>query len=121
VTDGFFNGVTSTGTARLLSAASSDNATSALQRPCVIKGIQGYNAKASGVYLKIYDETTVPTSSDTPRKTLYLPATSAFSFDFSYGVELANGLGYRLTTGSADNDTGVLIAGDVLGLNIDYS
>ena len=105
-------------TARLLSAAASDNATLVKSTSGTVKRIAGYNAKASAVYLKLYDKSSAPTSADTPRKTYYLPASTAFALDMDdfYG----SGIGYRITTGSADNDTGVLVAGDILGLNIDY-
>lgn len=105
-------------TARLLSAAASDNAALVLAGNITLSRITGYNASASGRYLKLYDKSTAPASTDTPRKTYYLPATSAFALDLNdYFIA---GLGYRLTTGSADNDTGALTSGDILGLNLDY-
>lgn len=118
--DSVFKGEDADGCYRLLSAAASDNAANAVSRPCSIKGIQGYNAKASAVYLKLYDETASPASTDTPKKTIYLPASAAFSLDFSAGVDFAVGLGIRLTGGVADNDATSLSAGDILALNIDY-
>lgn len=118
--DSVFKGEDADGVVRLLSAAASDNATAAVSRPCSVKGIQGYNAKAANVFLKLYDETTVPVSTDTPKKTICLPASSAFSLDFAAGVDFATGLGFRLTGGVADNDATALVAGDILALNIDY-
>jgi hypothetical protein len=105
---------------RLLSAAATDNATQAVSRPCAMKGIQGYNAKSSAVYLKLYDETATPVSTDTPVKTIYLPGLSAFALDFSEGFVFANALGFRLTGAVSDNDATALVAGDILALNIDY-
>lgn len=107
-------------TARLLSAAAGDNSAVAVARPCALKGIQGHNAATTARFLKLYDQKAAPASSDTPVKTIYLPAETTFALDFVAGYEFENGLGYRLTTGSADNDTGALIAGDILSLNIDY-
>jgi hypothetical protein len=105
-------------TARLLSAAASDNAALVLAGNVTLRRITGYNARSSAVYLKLYDKATAPASTDTPRKTIYLPATSAFALDQNdYFIA---GFGYRLTTGSADNDTGALTSGDILGLNLDY-
>lgn len=118
--DSVFKGEDADGVIRLLSALATDNATAAVSRPCALKGIQGYNAKTTPVYLKLYDETTVPVSTDTPKKTIYLPATSAFAIDFPAGVDFANGLGFRLTAGVADNDATALVAGDILALNLDY-
>ena len=83
-----------------------------------LRGITGYNAKAAGVYLKLYDKATAPTSADTPEKSIYLPATTAFAFQFDYAFDA--GLGYRLTTDVADGGATALLAADVLGLNIEY-
>lgn len=105
-------------TARLLSAAASVNATLVESSECVVKRVTGYNAAATAVYLKLYDKASAPTASDTPRKTLYLPAETAFVLDMD--DVFGNGLGYRLTTDNADGGTTALSAGDILGLNIDY-
>lgn len=108
----------STHTNRLLSAAASVNATVVKAANGTLKRITGHNARTSAVYLKLYNQTSAPASTDTPRKTYYLPASTAFVFDLD--DYFSQGIGYRLTTGSADNDTGALSAGDVLGLNVDY-
>lgn len=115
-----FDGLAETSCYRLLSAAASDNATAAISRPCAVKTIHGYNAKGANIFLKLYDETTSPVSTDTPVKTVCIPATTAFLLAFDAGFVFKTGLGFRITTGVADNDTGVLIAADVLALNIDY-
>jgi hypothetical protein len=106
-------------TARLLSAAGSDNATLVLARRVLVRTIIGYNAAAAARYLKIYDKATAPASTDTPILTFYLPASTAFAFDLVH--ETAVGLGYRLVTGSADNDANAVTAADILGLNIMYT
>lgn len=108
-------------TARLLSAAGSVNATLVKANAVTLFHIQGYNARGSAVYLKLYNKATAPDETDTPVKTLYLPTAAAFIFDFDQGYEFTTGLGYRLTTGGADNDTGALTAADILALNLDYS
>ena len=105
---------------RMLAAAASDNATNAVNRPCALKGIQGYNAKAANVFIKLYDETSTPVSTDTPVKTICVPASTAFSFEFSEGFVFATGLGYRMTAAVADNDATALVANDILAFNIDY-
>ena len=106
-------------TARLLSAAGTTNATLVSATGVTIKRITGFNARASAVYLKLYDKATAPTvGTDTPRKTLYIPASLAFSFEMDdfFGT----GLGYGMTTAGADNSTAALTAADILALNIDY-
>lgn len=105
---------------RLLSSAASDNATNIHNSMHQLTNIVGYNARASAVYLKLYDkgDQTAPASTDTPFMTIYLPASTGFALDFVDGVKFDKGLGIRLTTGSADSDTGAVASGDILGLNI---
>jgi hypothetical protein len=107
-------------TARLLSAANSDNATVVKAAKGKIYIITGWNA-ATVSYLKLYDKATAPASTDTPRHTEYLAASQKFQLNFPNGLQFASGIGYRLVTGSADNDTGAVAAAAVLGLNIDYN
>ena len=116
-----FDGETGSGCFRLLSSAASDNAANAVSRPCALQTIHCMIARASTVYLKLYDETTVPTSSDTPVKTIAMQASQNFLLDLGSGFLFKNGIGIRMTTGVADADTGVLVAGDVLALNLDYA
>jgi hypothetical protein len=79
----------------------------------------GHNAKAAAVYLKLYDKATAPTvGTDTPRKTIHIPASSSFNFELN--DYFSKGIGYALTGAAADADTTALLAGDILALNIDY-
>lgn len=111
-----------TSTSRIVSAAGTTNATLAKASAGKIYAIQGYNAAASVRYLKIYDKPALPTvGSDTPVKTLSLPAGVGFAFDFPLGYLCGTGIAYALTTGSADTDTGALTSGDVVGLNVDFA
>ena len=106
-------------TYRLLSAAASTNGANIKSSPGTVLRVSGYNAKVSAVYLKMYDKSTAPTvGTDTPRKTRYIPASSAFDFqmDDYYG----QGVGIALTGAGADSDTTALAAGDILALNVDY-
>ena len=109
-------------TARLLSAAASDNATQVNALPCELKGVQGVNKAAYDVFLKLYAGTgAAPVVGDVPRKTLCLPAGGAFALDFAAGIFFRSGLSYRVTKLVADADATALVAGDVVGLNIDYA
>lgn len=106
---------------RILSAAASTNATSAKSSAGFLYLVSGYNAAATARYLKIYNKASAPTvGTDTPRMTIYLPATAAFAIDIPR-LYLETGIAYALTTGSADNDTGALTAADVLALNVVYA
>lgn len=104
---------------RLILSAATTNSTNVKSATGGLKAIQGYNAKAAPVFLKLYDKATSPTvGTDIPVKTIYLPATGAFALDFAF--KFVNGIGYALTLGAADTDTTALVAGDILCLNIDY-
>ncbi len=108
---------------RLISAAATTNAT-------VVKGsagrlykIRGYNAAAAVRYLKLYNKATAPTvGTDTPVATIALAPSAVFDLDMSdIGQYFATGIGFALTTGSADADTGALTAADVVGMAVWYA
>jgi hypothetical protein len=113
-----YSAAPSTRSLRLLSSAATDNATVGADGPYCAKNIIGMNNRTSKVFLKLYDKLTAPASTDTPLVTFDLPASSAFAIDLGDGLVFNKGLGYRLTTGSADNDTGAVASGDITGLNI---
>lgn len=106
-------------TGRLLSAAASTNATSVKAAAGTVRHIGGRNAAAASRYLKLYDKASAPTvGTDTPRKTIHLPASSDFVLDME--TYFGTGIAYALTTAAADNDTGALTAGDVVCFYVDY-
>ena len=109
---------TSQGITRIVSAAASVNATDVVGGPNVLTRVTGYNAASAVRYLKFYDKL-AGGSTDTPKMTIAIPATTAFNIELD--VEFNVAISLRLTTGSADNDTGTLTAGDILGLNVGYS
>jgi hypothetical protein len=110
-------------TARLLSASgSSGEAANVKATAGRIFAIQGANVASAARYLKLYNSATAPTAgAGTPTKTLYLPPSSAFAFDWPLGLTFSSGIGYTLVTGSADNSSTSVTAADILGLNIDYA
>lgn len=111
-----------TSTARLLTAAASTNGTNVKASIGRLYSIQGWNAATSLRYLKLYNKATAPTvGTDTPVKTIALPPSAGFVFDWPPGYSFALGIGFGLTTGVADADVGAVTAGDILGLNLDYT
>lgn len=107
---------------RLLSAAASVNNTLVKASAGEIYNIYGHNANAAARYLKIYDKATAPVAgSDTPDATFYLAPQASFRFEFPRGYYFATGIGFALTTGVADTDTGALTAGDILAQIITFS
>lgn len=109
------------GASRIPSAAASVNATSAKASAGDLHLVNGYNAKASVVYIKFYDKATAPTvGTDAPVLTLACPASSPFSFDL-HGFYFSTGIAYGLTTDAPDAGATALLAGDVLGLTVTYA
>lgn len=101
-------------------SAASDNATNVEAKSTTVKNIIGYNAKASIIYVKLYQKATAPTSADTPKAVYAIPASGPFELDLGDGLFFSGGLGLRIVTGSADNDATAIAANDVVGLNISY-
>jgi hypothetical protein len=109
-------------TLRLPSAAGSTNATAGAIGACRLFNIQGMNAATTTRYLKLYDLARAPVvGTDAPAKTLALPPSSSFAFDWANPYQFKRGLSFALTTGAADSDTAALTSADVVGLNIDYA
>lgn len=75
-------------------------------------------------YLKIYSKATAPTvGTDVPLMTIPVPANTqgaGVAIPFSMGVNFPLGIGIAITSGSADNDTGAVGAGDVI-VNLTYA
>jgi hypothetical protein len=106
-------------TARLVSSAATTNATSVKATNGTMTRIVGYNAASTARYLKLYDKSSAPTvGTDTPRKTIYLPASSAFALDMD--DYFGQGIAYAITANAADSDTTAGSSGDIVSLNIDY-
>lgn len=114
--------MTAQNTHRLVSSLATDNATLVSPHAKVLYGVDCFNASllVAG-YLKIYDQATAPTSANTPKRTIYLPANARTHMSWPHGIAIANGLGYRLSSQAADSDVGVLAAGSVLALSLDYT
>lgn len=105
---------------RLLSAAATLNPTLLKNSPGLVFKIFGRNNAAAIRYLKLYNKATAPVvGTDAPVMTICLAAGAPFDIDLGeYGHLFTAGIGYGLTTGVADNDTGVLTLGDILAMNI---
>jgi len=109
---------------RIASAAASVNATSAKGAAGNVFKIFGNNAKASVIYLKVYNKATAPTvGTDVPVLTIPIAASGRFDIDIGgdSGFYLGTGIAYGFTTDAADNGTTALLAGDILGFTLTYS
>lgn len=74
-------------------------------------------------YLKFYNKATAPTvGTDVPALTIPIPANTqgaGLAISLKDSVEFDLGIGIAITSGSADNDTGAIGAGDVI-VNLIY-
>lgn len=106
--------------ARLVSAAATTNATLVKATVGRLYGIRCYNAAITVRYLKLYNKATAPVpGTDTPVLTFALKPSDQFDLSFdAVGFSFPLGIGFALTTGSADADTGALTAADIVGLNV---
>lgn len=110
-------------TARLLSAAgTSGDATNVKASAGRLYSIQGANVRTSALYMKLYNSATAPTAgAGTPVKTLYLPASSAFVFDWPLGLTFSAGIGFTIVTTGPDAGATSCTAADIVALNLDYA
>ncbi len=120
-----FPGTISTGglsSYHLISAANT-NATNVKASAGQVFNIICSNINASPRYLHIYDKATTPSvGTDVPIWTLLIPgATSGGGLNASLpaGLQFSSGIGFGLSTGAADNDSGSVAAGD-LTVNLGY-
>lgn len=103
---------------RVLSAATT-NATSAKGSAGQVYGWVITNTNAAVCYVKLYNKATAPTvGTDTPVMTLAVPGNAAgagmIAAEFTSGIAFGTGIGFAITTGAADSDTGAVAANEVL-------
>lgn len=80
------------------------------------------NINATPVYVRLYDQTASPATTDTPVWAFTVPGNTAGAGaieTFPDGLVFATGIGWRVTASIADNDNTVLASNTVLG-NIAY-
>lgn len=75
-------------------------------------------------YLKLYNKATAPNvGTDVPLMTIPIPANTqgaGIAIPFSMGVNFPLGIGIAVTSGLADNNTGAVLANDVV-VNLTYA
>ena len=98
-----------------LNSAASTNATVVKSSAGTLFGINVSNINAAARFLKLYNKATAPTvGTDAPFLTIPVPAGSCQAVGFgSRGIRFATGIGFALTTGAADSDTGAVAANEL--------
>lgn len=100
------------------------NATLVFGKQSFMRALFASNTTATIYYLKIYDKATQPVcGTDTPKWTIPLPPAATGSAngvpaDLGSGLTFANGIGFCITGGIADNDTTAAAAGIVIDLGV---
>lgn len=96
----------------LISAASTNDTLVGTAAARAIGLITATNINAAARFLKIYNKATAPTSSDTPVMTILLKPGETTVIAGDNSLRLSLGIGIRLTTGIAVNDTGAVSAAE---------
>lgn len=100
---------------KLISAAST-NAAFLKASAARLYGYQFHNTGAAVRYVKFYNKATAPVpGTDTPFLTVPVPAGQVVDAALPYPISFATGLGIATTTGSADNDSAAVGAGELVG------
>jgi hypothetical protein len=106
-----------------LSAASTNSTLVTGRRSLLINGVV-INTTGTLYYLKLYNKATAPVcGTDVPVWTVPIPfgASSAgggFTLPLGSGLSFTTGMGFCITSGIADNDTGVAATGIVVNLGV---
>ena len=105
-------------------SAANTNSTLALGRPTILNDILTVNTTTTIYYLKFYNKVTAPTcGTDTPVWTVPVPygasnSGGGVSHSSPAGLLFPLGLGFCLTSGIADNDTGAAATGVTINLGL---
>jgi hypothetical protein len=81
--------------------------------PCILDNYFISNVAATARFVKIYDKATAAAETDTPVKTICIPATASANVA-GLGWKFMNGCSVRCTNLVADNDTTAPTANDVV-------
>ncbi len=113
------NGVHGYSSTRLISLAST-NATVVKASAGALHGFEVTNINAAFRWFKIYNKATAPTvGTDSPLRTIGLPPNQTVIVNYNAGLSCSAGIGFALTTGIADTDTGAVAANEI-AVNIIY-
>lgn len=100
-------------------SSSGTNSTNVKNAAGMLYGLSISNSNAAARFFKLYDKATAPTvGTDTPKRTIQIPANATVITAFPVGLAFTSGIGYGCTTGIADTDTGSV--GTDISIDLDY-
>lgn len=99
-------------------SGASTNFTNVKGSACQLYGCDLSNTSASAIYVKFYDKATAPATTDTPKRTIQVPANGTVLRVFPKGLHFANGLGWAATGAVADNDNTAIAANCVIDFDL---
>jgi hypothetical protein len=73
------------------------------------------NTNAAWRYVKLHNQTTTPTAGSGVVRTIAIPPNGVSNFSLEGGIAFSTGIALTTVTGSADADTTVVGAGDIIG------
>ena len=76
------------------------------------------NTSASAIYVKFYDKATTPATTDTPIRTIQVPANTDVLRVYPKGLKFANGFGWAATGAVANNDNTAIAANCVVDFDL---
>ena len=101
-------------------SAASTNSTNVKGSAGQIYGLSISNTNAAARFFKLYDKATAPTvGTDTPKRTIQIPANATVICAFPVGLSFASGIGFGATGAIADSDATAIGAND-LSMDLDY-
>lgn len=93
--------------------------------PGQLYAVTAFSVDETPVYIRLYNKATAPLTTDTPVYRLMIPGSnsgigSGFMKEWPLGLDVFTaGIGYRITTGIADDDDAVVSANEVI-VNFEY-
>lgn len=103
-----------------LVSAASNNATNIKNSAGQVYGYEIYNTNAAVRFVKLYNKSSAPNpASDSPFRTIAVPAGGRAHFHSTTGLALGNGISLATVTGISDTDNTSVGAGDLV-IDIDW-
>lgn len=98
--------------------ANSTNFTNVKGAACQLYGYEISNISGSAIYVKFYDKATAPGTTDTPKRTIQVPANGTVIRAYPVGLKFSSGFGWGATGASLDNDATAISANCVVDFDL---